>query len=133
MAAPELEGGDRGGGGEREQVGDVVARRGRAVGVLDAVLALVVDAAIGVRAELGAGRGVAGEGRGLRRLGGIVEYVRLRVAWRHWAWRALQPRHVAGRVQHQRLDHSGKLPPVYAAADCGRLDHHPLTKIKGSI
>ena len=122
VAAPELEPADHRRGVEPQRVGDVGAHGGPPVGVLDAVLALPGPggAAVAVRAELPADGGAAGERRVRRRLGGVVDGVRLRVALRDGAGGALHPRHVARGVQHHRLLHARQ--PLRAAAARRRFD-----------
>jgi hypothetical protein len=104
VAAPELELWDHPCGCQRHDVGDVGSHGGRPVGVPDAVLALVVGAAVGEGPELPTGGGIAGEGGGCGGFGRVVQGVRLRVAWRHRTGSALQPREDASRVKHHRLN-----------------------------
>jgi hypothetical protein len=117
VTAPELEPADHRRGVQPQHVGDVGAHGGPPVGVLDAVLALPGPggAAVAVGAELPADGRAAGERRVRRRLGGVVEDVRLGVALRHGAGGALDPRHVAGGVEHHRLLHARQPLPAAAA------------------
>jgi hypothetical protein len=141
VAAPELEALDDVGRGQAQRVGAVRPLCGGAVAVRDEVLALRVQAAVALAAELRALRGAAGEGGVRGGLGRIEELVLLRVARSRGAGSALHPRHVAARVDDHDLGHGGRanadgdhvLRGAKREAGAGRDGHGRLLELLGAV